>query len=204
MRYAYSVVLTLLLAVTSLAADPYLSVGRVLTRTSGGSGTLIYNVPGKYALVLSCQHVTPTPGEWVSIRWDEATAEGIAWRVHRHADISVLLVASPTNLTIEPAVLAIPSRSTGPFTAVGFPSYGRGKRHVQTGNWLRSERYTLWTDKAPWSGFSGGGCFDRFGRLVGVTVWASPSIENGTSGGHTSFQALLDLEDLNGDMWNKP
>lgn len=185
------IAMLLLLATVANAAHPYDSVCRVLTRTSGGSGTLIYNEPGKYALVLGAKHVSPDRGEWVSCTWGDTTCEGIAWKVHPMADICVMMVASPPGL--RPVQAALPSPATGPFVAAGFPSYSRGKLHYQVGNFKDRDTYTLYTTKAPWSGMSGGACFDRYGRIVGVVVTAHPSITRGAYGGMTSYQALGDI-----------
>lgn len=184
-------VLYALCGIIAHAAHPYDSVCRVLTRTSGGSGTLVYNAPGKYALVLCARHVTPRQGEWVSCTWGDTTCEGIAWKLHPHADISLLMVASPPGL--RPVDVAMPSPETGPFVAAGFPSYSREKLHYQISTFKDRDQYTLYVNKAPWPGMSGGACFDRYGRIVGVVVTAHPSIRRGTYGGMTSYQALQEI-----------
>ncbi len=187
----------LILAIMGLGAAlaraeyPYDSVCRVLTRSSGGSGTLIQNVEGKYAVVLSVKHVAGTPGEWVSCRWGETVCEGRAWRVHPNADLCLLLVASPPGL--RPVEVAVPSAEVGPFVLAGFPSYSQGKLHYQVGSFRELDRYTLYVNCAPWSGMSGGACFDRFGRVVGAVATAHPGIRRGVYGGVTSGQALAEL-----------
>lgn len=191
MKFFRACVLTLLLCATSIAAHPYDSTCRVNTRTSGGSGTLIHNVEGQYAVVLGAKHVSPREKEWVSCRWGETVCEGYVWKVHPTEDICLMVVASPPGLKPVEVSFEVPKGVI--LVNAGYPSYSRGKLHYQTGtfkHWDSDSTFRI--SCAPWSGMSGGSCF--YGdKVVGVIVTSHPSVQGGTSGGCTAGKALREI-----------
>lgn len=144
--------------------------------TYRGSGTLVGFTKEGQAIVLSCRHVCEQVGNHVTLKWPQYGETSYGTVVHVEAgrtpewssDLALIVCDRPKG--VDPVKVADFCPKCGPWVAIGWRN-----------NQIRvafAERATLVAGvikvNSPFvGGQSGGALFDRYGRLVGVTVAAS-------------------------------
>ena len=156
-------------------SDPAGPVCRVHNRQQGtssiGSGTLIDKAPdGQQGLVLTCAHLFAEGVGEIVVEFPGAKLHGAKLvAIDRQADLAALAISNPTpaatsvELTIE---------EQGVVRACGFGPQGefRCVEGAVVGEANDAGQLSILIGEAVRSGDSGGGVFDRRGRLVAV-VW---------------------------------
>lgn len=136
-----------------------------------GSGTLVAS-NGDRGLILTCRHVAEQVGKQCVVTW-EATGEKADGEVidvvnatkGYESDLGLVVCRLPQG--ISPVEIAKFDPANGPFTCLGY----RGGEFYVSISRHGTEKDGLIRLSAPLiGGMSGGPCFDRYNRLVGVGV----------------------------------
>lgn len=167
------------------------AVARIQAPGGSGSGTLVAR-NGGMALILSCRHVCRQPGGQVTVSWPLAggqPATGTIVHVVRgrdfDTDLALVTVRAPRG--VRPVEVARFSPANGPWFSIGHRS---GQVRLAVASLAQEKPGGLIESNAPYvGGMSGGGMFDRNGRLVGVVV-ASDNINGYSSNGFRLRQLL--------------
>jgi hypothetical protein len=152
--------------------------------TNVGSGTLIDVTSDlQRGLILSCAHLFAEGQGRVFVEFPGGRTHGAnVIALDREADLSALEVASPPDAAVS---VADAVDASTPLTACGFGPRGEFRciRGSVIGAAETPGQVSLRISGAVRSGDSGGGVFDRQGRLVGVVWGQSGGVTYATSGG---------------------
>ncbi len=212
-----------LLAVTSMAefalaaddsasaidhSDPFAAAVRIRIiegdKTQVGSGTIIQSTPG-HALILTCAHIMDLAGDDAMIEVDVfAEDEGrifLGEVVGHHIESDVGLITIRPKITLPFAAVDFSTEVIAKGDEVMSIGCNNGARPTRLHVSVRDVNLYVGADNlicavAPTHGRSGGGLFNRHGRLIGVCSAANRKLNHGLYAGRGAIHDMLERHDL--------
>lgn len=196
-----SIFLAFLLCGSAAAYSPYTSICSIGMANGGAGSGFLVKVEGPWAWVVSAEHVGQRVGNQVTIRWrwggDQKSKGKVIYVMPGDGfRTDICIIKCPRPQWLVPVPLSKYDPDNGPWVAAGFRD-GR-MRIAQSDSSERWEDndYTIRLDDGGIPGMSGGPCFDRYGRVIGVVV-AGPRNEGDyswevMSDGGSDLRVILD------------
>jgi len=172
--------------------------------TQVGSGTIIQSEPG-HALILTCAHIMDRAGNDALIEVDVfSNDEGrifLGEIVGHHIDSDVGLISIRPKTMLPFASIDFSTQDIATGDEVMSIGCNHGARPTPMHVSVRDVNLYVGADhliceKAPKYGRSGGGLFDRGGRLIGVCSAANRKLDHGLYAGRAAIHDMLERHDM--------